>query len=172
MSYDLLCCVESRYVVPGAFCNVSEPHTGVTHDIPWPPRQYMLFWKFLQPAGPFKMSFSLVRKAGERWYTALEAKLLVSFTHPTAGESIVPYDRSSRVGGGRMCQGSSSCSFSANKVGVQSQKNQSRTLKAAAKKSAKPSKASHPHPMINPRTSRITPAAPSNTGRRYGDGLL
>jgi hypothetical protein len=118
------------------------------------------------------MSFSLVRKAGESWYTALEAKLLVSFTHPTDGESIVPYDRSSSVGGGSMCQGSSSCSFSANKVGVQSHKNQSRTLKAAAKKSAKPNKTSHVHPMINPSTSRITPAAPSNTGRRYGDGLL
>jgi hypothetical protein len=118
------------------------------------------------------MSFSLVRKAGESWYRALEAKLLVSFTHPTAGESIVPYDRSLSVGGGRMCQGSSSCSFALTNVGLQSDKNQTRTLYAAPKISKKPTKASHAHPMINPSTSRITPAAPSNTGRRYGDGFL
>ena len=130
------------------------------------------FWKFLQPAGPFKMSFSLVRKAAESWYPALKAKLLVSFTHPTDGESIVPYDRSSRVGGGRMCQGSSSCSFALTNVGLQSQKNQARRLTAALMKSKKPSRASHVHPRINPSTSRITPAAPSNTGRRYGDGFL
>lgn len=71
-----------------------------------------------------------------------------------------------------MCQGSSSCSFALTNVGLQSQKNQTRRLKTAPKKSRKPTKASHVHPMINPSTSRITPAAPSNTGRRYGDGFL
>jgi hypothetical protein len=71
-----------------------------------------------------------------------------------------------------MCQGSSSCSFALTNVGLQSDKNQTRTLYAAPKISKKPTKASHAHPMINPSTSRITPAAPSNTGRRYGDGLL
>lgn len=64
LSLDISCRVH--------FCKVSETHTGVIHDIKWPPGQHMLFWKFLQPAGPFKMSFSLVRKAGESWYTALE----------------------------------------------------------------------------------------------------
>ena len=71
-----------------------------------------------------------------------------------------------------MCQGSSSCSFVLTKLGLQSQKNQARRLTAALMKSEKPTRASHVHPMINPRTSRITPAAPSNTGRRYGDGFL
>ena len=71
-----------------------------------------------------------------------------------------------------MCQGSSSCSFALTTVGLQSQKNQARRLTAALKKSKKPSRASHVHPRINPSTSRRTPAAPSITGRRYGDGFL
>jgi hypothetical protein len=71
-----------------------------------------------------------------------------------------------------MCQGSSSCSFALTNVGLQSDKNQTRRLPAATMRSTKPTKASHVHPMINPSASRITAAAPSNTGRRYGDGFL
>jgi hypothetical protein len=71
-----------------------------------------------------------------------------------------------------MCQGSSSCSFALTNEGLQSQKNQARRLTAALMKSKKPTIASHVNPRINPSMSRITPAAPSNTGRRYGDGFL
>lgn len=113
-----------------------------------------------------------LRKAGESWYTTLEARLLVSITHPADGESIVPYDRSSCEGGGSICQGSSSCSFALTNVGLQSKKNEVRRLMAAPKKSMKPIKASHVHPRINPSASMITAAAPSNTGRRYRDGFL
>lgn len=71
-----------------------------------------------------------------------------------------------------MCQGSSSRSFVLYNEGLQSQKNQPRRAKAALKKRKKPVIASHVNPMLNPSMSRITPAAPSNPGRRYGDGFL
>jgi hypothetical protein len=35
LSLDISCRVH--------FCKVSETHTGVTHNIKWPPRQHMLF---------------------------------------------------------------------------------------------------------------------------------
>src|SRR5438552_1047980 len=90
----------------------------------------------------------------------------------TDPESTVPYDRPSIVGGGGKLS-SLSRSFAANKVGIQSPTNFTRMRNAAAKMRTNPNQASHPQPgMRKPSTSKITPASPTKSGRRYDDGLL
>src|SRR6266571_4881714 len=82
------------------------------------------------------------------------------------------YDRPSIVGGGGKLS-SLSRSFAANKVGTQSPKNHNRMRNAAAKMRTNPNQASHPQPgMRKPSTSKITPAIPTKSGRRYDDDLL
>ncbi len=76
------------------------------------------------------------------------------------------------VGGGGKSF-SLSRSFAANNVGIQLPTNDNLTVNAAAKMRMNPNQASHPQPgMVNPSTSMITPAAPTKSGRRYGDGFL